>query len=70
MNKLQKYYEGLPSATCPKSNFLNEVVRKCDVSFIAVRNWVKGKNKPADSKCVKVLSDITGIPEDELFNED
>ena len=70
MNKLQKYYEQLPGMTCPKTDFLNDVVRRCNVSFVAVRNWVKGKNKPADSKWVKELSEMTGIPENELFDED
>lgn len=37
---LKDYYSNLPNATHPKTEFINEVIKKTGVSFTAVRNWV------------------------------
>lgn len=37
---LKGYYLSLPDATHPKTEFINEVIRRTGVSFTTARNWV------------------------------
>lgn len=64
---LEGYYKGLPEATYPKSNFIIEVAHRCGVTATSVRNWIKYGIKPNNPEHIKILSEITGIPEEELF---
>ena len=63
---LRKYYDGLVN----KTSFVNEVCYKTGRSAATVRNWIKYGMKPADSKDVDVLSDVTGIPVDKLWDNE
>ena len=64
---LESYYRGLPKATYPKSSFIALVASKCEVTHITVRNWIKYGMRPNNPAHIKILSEITGIPEEELF---
>ncbi len=64
---LESYYKGLPKATYPKSSFIALVANKCEVTHITVRNWIKYGMRPNNPAHIKILSEITGIPEEELF---
>lgn len=64
---LGDYYNELPKMTAPKTSFLEEVCARCDVKAITVRHWIQGKSVPADPKHREFLSNLTGIPEEELF---
>lgn len=66
---LEGYYEGLPEASFPKTSFVNETARDCNVSVATVHNWIHGKTKPEKPEHRKYLSEKTGIPEDELWKE-
>lgn len=66
---LEGYYEGLPEASFPKTSFVNETARDCNVSVATVHNWIHGKTKPERPEHRKYLSEKTGIPEDELWKE-
>lgn len=66
---LQDYYEDLPDAEYPKTNFINSVVSKTGVSAATVRNWIFYGMKPANDKHVSVLVELTGIPAEELWEK-
>ncbi len=65
---LQEFYKSIPERTSPKSDWIKTTAEKLGVSKATVRTWVYGKNQPRDSRILKQLSEITGIPENELFN--
>ena len=64
---LQVYYESLSEATHPKTEFLNTVASRCNVSFTTARNWVTGRTKPMNPRHIQVLTEVTGIEESELW---
>lgn len=66
---LQGYYDDLPDAEYPKTNFINSVVSKTGVSAATVRNWIFYGMKPANDKHVSVLVELTGIPAEELWEK-
>lgn len=66
---LEDYYNGLPEANYPKTEFVNQIVQKCNVSSATAHNWIHGKTKPLDQKHVEMLSEITGIPKEMLWKD-
>lgn len=66
---LQDYYKGLPSSISPKTEFINEVSSKTGKSHVTVSNWVHGKTRPNDPKDLVVLSELTGLSINDLFND-
>lgn len=66
---LQDYYENLPDAEYPKTNFINSVVSKTGVSASTVRNWIFYGMKPANENHIDVLVEITGIPAEKLWEK-
>lgn len=67
-NSLPEFYESLPKASYPKTEFVMKVAEACNVHVATARNWVLGNTKPVDSAHVKVLSEMTGIPMEKLWN--
>ena len=67
---LRDYYEGLPDATCPKTDFINEIASRTGVTSSTVRNWIFYGMKPANENHIGVLVEVTGIPADKLWAED
>lgn len=66
---LKDFYHSLPSSSHPKTDFINEVLKRTGVSVTTVRNWILYGMKPNDVKHIEVLSDITGIPVCDLWND-
>lgn len=64
---LAEYYDQLPPRTSPKSDFVREIMATCGVENVTVRQWVKGKSAPSKEEHRRILSKVTGIPEEELF---
>lgn len=64
---LKGYFEALPKHKSPRKDFIMEVCKRCSVSEQTVRNWCIYGMKPQDFKHVKVLSDLTGIKEEDLW---
>lgn len=64
---LMDYYNSLPKQTSPKSDFIREVAQRCDISEATVRWWLRGQFKPSRKEFYRILSEMTGIPEDNLF---
>lgn len=61
------YYNSLPESASPKSDFLREVSLRCGVSPTTVRNWIFFNTRPSKPEYIKAISEITGIPESELW---
>lgn len=66
---LKDYYSALPEASCPKTEFMNEVAKQCGVSFSTVRNWIRFGMKPSNPKHVEILSQLTGIDAEDLWKD-
>lgn len=66
---LKGYYLNLPDSTHPKTEFINEVIKRTGVSFTTARNWVIYGMKPNNPEHVKALVEITGIPAANLWND-
>lgn len=64
---LKGYYENLPKSTYPKKDFIVKIMAKCNISYTTALNWVKGLTRPQDEDNLKILSEITGIPQDSLW---
>ncbi len=51
-----------------KTAFLIEIMQATGVSYATALRWAQGKNVPQNHLHIKVLSEITGISAEELFN--
>ena len=70
---LESYYDSLGGTPGAKTEFVKKVSNECKkvgvkISHIAIRQWVKGSNGTKDKKKLKVLSDVSGISIENLFN--
>lgn len=66
---LKGYYLSLPDSKHPKTEFLNEIINRTGVSFNTARNWVRYGMKPNNPEHISILSEITGIPAKDLWND-
>jgi hypothetical protein len=66
---LKEFYNNIPGQPSPKSDFVRKVAAKLEVSEATVRLWVTGKYKPRHPSFYRGLSELTGIPENELFGD-
>lgn len=64
---LKEYYDSLPPRVSPKTDFVKEICQKCGVAALTVRNWISGFYVPESQANREIISQVTGIPEDELF---
>ena len=69
---LSEYYEQLPGATAPKTEFINRISELCNVKVPTVRLWIKGGAKPDRrnddyDKIIEILAQETGIDKENLF---
>lgn len=67
---LRSYYEGLERPTPPKKEFIKRVAEMCMVDPYTVRLWITGKAKPSKEEYYNVLSEVTGIDKDKLFDNE
>lgn len=66
---LRGYYKSLPEPTFPKKDFIQEIATKCNVTLTTANNWIKYGIKPNNPEHVRILSEITGIPAEDLWIE-
>ena len=66
---LRGYYESLPNSSHPKTEFVNEIAVRAGVSTATVRNWISYGMKPSNPEHIELLSQMTGIDKDSLWNE-
>lgn len=64
---LKDYYQSLPESTSPKTEFVNDIAFRCNVTSNTVRNWISYGMKPSNPEHVKIISEVTGIPCDQLW---
>ena len=64
---LKDYYQNLPEASYPKTEFIKTVADRCSVSITTVRYWVLEGRVPTNPKHLKVLEELTGIPSIQLL---
>lgn len=64
---LSDYYQHLPKQSSPKADFVRLIAEKCIVSEATVRLWLYGRTKPSRHEFYRVLSELTGIPVENLF---
>lgn len=62
------YYQSLQVAVYPRLNFVKEIVEKTGVTGQTARNWCLGVTIPRKDSQKEILSQITGIPKQQLFN--
>lgn len=67
MPTLNDYYKNLPPRTSPKTEFVKELVATCNVDPHTAKLWVMGKCTPGNPDHRRLISKVTGIPEEELF---
>lgn len=65
---LKGYYKNLPEPTYPKKDFVNTIAEKCNVTLATANNWVKYGIKPSNPEHVRILSEITGISPECLWD--
>lgn len=51
----------------PKNKLFRDIARKCGVSMMTAERWCRFYYK-ADDKYLPMLSEITGIEQNQLFN--
>nr|DAO97238.1 MAG TPA: MerR family regulatory protein [Caudoviricetes sp.] len=66
---LKGYYQSLPLRNAPRYDFLMEVARRCKVTEQTVRNWVLYGVKPQQRVHIEILSELTGIQEEDLWRD-
>lgn len=66
---LSSYYEKLPKATAPKTDFVKKVAERCGVDIGTVRFWIKGRSKPSRLEHLDILAEETGLHAEELFQK-
>ena len=66
---LKGYYKSLPEPTYPKKDFIQEIALKCNVTLVTANNWVKYGIRPSNPEHVRILSEITGISPENLWDD-
>lgn len=66
---LKDYFSKLPKRKTPRKDFISEAAARCGVSEQTVRNWCIYGMKPKDFRHVRVLSELTGIKEEDLWTD-
>lgn len=62
---LKDYFNAIPEASAPRTDFLKHISEICNVPFTTARSWFVYGIKPRDPKTIDILSKETGIdPED------
>ena len=66
---LKGYYDSLPEPVVPKREFILEIMQKCHVGETTAFNWISGRTKASDPKHIAILSEITGIKPENLWQD-
>ena len=66
---LKGYYSALSRQKTPLQSFVEAVSERCEVSTQTVRNWCLYGIKPQSYAHVKVLEELTGLSEAQLWGK-
>lgn len=64
---LPEFYENLPNATAPKTEFIKKIIDKCGVTQQAIHRWLKKGGMPSSKEHCDAVAEIAGVPVEELF---
>ena len=67
---LMDYYDSLSSERIEmteRSQFISLICEELEVSRFTVLNWIAGRSFPQKASYYTKLSELTGIPQDQLF---
>lgn len=64
---LRSYYKNLPNPTHPKKELVQKIASACGITETTARNWIMYGFRPDNPEHVKIISDITGIPTENLW---
>ena len=64
---LKGYYDAIPMRSSPRKEFITLVAERCGVSEQTVRNWCIYGMRARNISHVKILSELTGIREEDLW---
>jgi hypothetical protein len=69
---LAEFYQSLDinKVVPPKKAFLVDAARQCEVEPQTISLWARGKARPSKKEHYDILSEMTGIPKDQLFAND
>ena len=67
MNFLDYYNRMSDRRPSPKADFIKKVADRCQISEATVRWWTRGIFKPSRPEFYRILSEMTGIPQEDLF---
>ncbi len=68
---LADYYQAIPDIRItPRFQFLEKIMEKCEVNESTARNWVAMRSRPQKESHYRILSELTGIPAENLFPAD
>ncbi len=65
---LEVYYDTIPAF--PKKDFLEKICEACEININTARNWVAMRSRPQKPSHYRILSELTGIPAENLFPAD
>ncbi|WP_298546767.1 hypothetical protein [uncultured Parabacteroides sp.] len=66
---LRSYYKNLPEPTHPKKALINSIAVRCGVTLATARNWILYGIRPDNPLHIQTISEITGIPAENLWND-
>ena len=66
---LKGYYNSLPVHSAPRYELLKAIADRCEVSIQTARNWCLYGIKPRSYMHVKVIVELTGLNEEQLWTE-
>ena len=68
---LRDYFNSLPDAAkiAPRQNLILQVSERCEVPYSTARSWLAYGTLPRNKKHLEILSEITGIAVEDLFEK-
>lgn len=66
---LREYLDEFPLQINPRAEEMNRLAMLCKSSTQAVYNWAHGLNKPRDPRMYRILSEATGLRQEDLFRK-
>lgn len=64
---LRDYYENLPTAIAPKTEFVKKIMDKCGVTQQATHRWLKKGSMPSSKEHCDAIAEIAGVAPEILF---
>lgn len=66
---LKEFLGEIPTQVNPRAVKTNELALLCRVSTQSLYNWMNGISKPRDQRVFRILSEATGLRQEDLFKD-